>query len=187
MKPVRHIDRRVRAATLGTLACALLGVTGSSVAQTAAPVGVTKPAQYECSGLEGVALSNCKDLNAAAANGAAALNATAPGNATHDCADMTGSALATCLDLNGQKAAPAMTDNGRTMQSPPGIGQAGTGNETGATGTPAGTDANSIAPRGGASSDNAGAATTQAPAMRPPAAMTPPSGLPANPTMPGTR
>jgi hypothetical protein len=192
MKPPRHADRfgnrRFCAATRGTLACALLAATGIGLAQTTAPVGVTKPAEYECSGLEGVALSNCKDLNAASANSAATPKATPPANATHDCSDMTGSALATCLELNGQKATPARaaTDNGSAVQSPPGNGQ------TGSTGSPAGSDANSIAPRG-MNSGNAGAAgtppgATTPPSAPPPAATTPPSGgLPANPTVPGSR
>ncbi len=147
MKALPHADRfdsrRLRAATLGVLAGVLLAVIGDGVAQTATPVGVTKAAEYECSGLEGVALSNCKELNASAASGAATLRAP-PANATHDCADMTGSALATCLDLNGQRVTPAVTDNGAVQSSPAG-GQAGTASGANATGPSTGTEANSIA------------------------------------------
>jgi hypothetical protein len=186
MKALPHADRldsrRVRAPTLGALACVLLAATGYGVAQTATPVGVTKPAEYECSGLEGVALSNCKALNAAAVDGAATLRSASPSNATHDCSDMTGSALAICLDLNGQKVSPAVTDNGSAMQSPPGGEQSGAASGANAAGTQTGTDANSIAPRGGMNSGNAGTATTL------PAGTTPPSGrIPVNPMVPGAR
>jgi hypothetical protein len=76
--------------------------------QTAAPVGVAKPAEYDCSGLEGVALTSCRQLNAAAVQGAIVRSGGSP-NSTHDCAGMIGAALAICRDLNGQVAIPVTT------------------------------------------------------------------------------
>ena len=79
----------------------LLVVAGTAAAQTAAPIGVTKPAEYDCAGLEGAPLTSCRELNAAAIRGAMVRSGTVP-NSTHDCLGMSGAALATCLDLNGQ-------------------------------------------------------------------------------------
>ena len=60
-------------------------------------VGTSKPALYDCFGLEGVALRNCAALNSAAANPVGSNP-----SASHDCSGMTGAALATCRDLNGE-------------------------------------------------------------------------------------
>jgi hypothetical protein len=87
----------------------LLIVAGLAMGQTTAPVGITKPAEYDCSGIEGVALSNCKKLNARAAR-CAVLQNNASSNAAYDCAGMTGAALAACLDLNAPEVPVPSSD-----------------------------------------------------------------------------
>jgi hypothetical protein len=97
---------------LSKLSAALLAVVAvAAVGQTTVPVGVTKPAAYDCNGLEGVALTHCRQLNAAAVSGALVRPEVADSQ-THDCAGMSGAALATCRDLNGQSAAPVAGANG---------------------------------------------------------------------------
>jgi hypothetical protein len=96
---------------LRQLAVALLAVTGTAMGQTAAPVGVAKPAEYDCSGLAGVALTSCRQLNAGAVKGAMA-RSDGTSNSTHDCDGMSGAALATCRDLNGQSPAPGADASG---------------------------------------------------------------------------
>jgi hypothetical protein len=90
--------------SLRRLGVALLAVAGTAMAQTPAPVGTSTPAEYDCNGLEGVALTSCRQLNAAAVGGALVNPSASP---THDCAGMSGATFATCRDLNGQLAVPA--------------------------------------------------------------------------------
>ena len=93
----------------------VLGAAGTAAGQASTPVGVAKPAEYDCAGLEGPALTSCRDLNAAAIKGAMVRPGTAP-HSTHDCFGMSGAALATCLDLNGQlPAGTAATVGGGSM------------------------------------------------------------------------
>src|SRR5450631_4431777 len=96
-----HTNRAVF--SLRQLGVALLAVAGTAMAQTPAPVGTSTPAEYDCSGLEGVALTSCRQLNAAAVGGALVNSNASP---THDCAGMSGATLATCRDLNGQLVVP---------------------------------------------------------------------------------
>jgi hypothetical protein len=97
------------ALSLRRLGIALLAIAGTAMAQTSAPVGTTKPAEYDCDGLEGVALTSCRQLNAAAVGGALVKST---GSANYDCAGMSGASLTTCRDLNGQIAVPAPGANG---------------------------------------------------------------------------
>jgi len=90
---------------LRSTSVALWAVAAAASAQTA-PIGTTRPAEYDCSGLAGVALTSCRQLNADAVKGAT-LHNDASVNTTHDCAGMTGGALATCRDLNGAPNAVA--------------------------------------------------------------------------------
>lgn len=107
-----YVDRHSMLFLLGLgIATALLMVAGSAMSQTAVPAGNSKPAEYSCSGLEGVALTSCRQLNAAAVGGAIVTPGTARGR-NYDCAGMSGSALATCRDLNGEIAVPAASDGG---------------------------------------------------------------------------
>jgi hypothetical protein len=109
MKPTQISRSRAdRLSSLRRLAVALLAVAGAAMGQTAAPVGVATSAEYDCSGLEGVALTSCRQLNAAAIQGAMVRSDGSP-NFTHDCADMSGAALARCRELNGQPAIPVTT------------------------------------------------------------------------------
>ena len=102
---------------LSHIALALLVVAGTAMSQTTAPVGTTKPAAYDCSGIEGVALANCKQLNTAAVQ-CAMLKNNSPSNSTHDCSGMTGAALATCLDLNGRAVQTYSPDAGGATSRP---------------------------------------------------------------------
>lgn len=116
---------------------ALLVVAGTAAAQTTAPIGVAKPAEYDCAGLEGAPLTRCRELNAAAVRGAMVRSGTVP-NSTHDCLGMREAALATCLDLNGQlPAGTAATvgggpvggaTNGSVLSNSPGVAQPPSGN-----------------------------------------------------------
>jgi hypothetical protein len=97
-----------RGLSLSTLGVALLAVAGTAMGQSNLPRGTARPAEYACSGLEGVALTSCRQLNEAAIQGAS-IKSNSSVSPTHDCAGMSGGALATCRDLNGQ---PAMPDGG---------------------------------------------------------------------------
>jgi hypothetical protein len=124
------------ALSLRRLGIALLAVAGTAMSQTSAPVGTTKPAEYECSGLEGVALTNCRQLNAAAA-GSALVQSN--GSGTHDCAGMSGASLTTCRDLNGQLTAPVPGASGASavpngagyVTNAPAVGATSSGATTG--------------------------------------------------------
>jgi len=92
----------------------------AAAAQTAPTHGTSKPAGYECSGMEGAALTRCLNLNAAATQNSDT-RTEVPSNASHDCADMTGAALSTCMELNGQRApATAPGNNGGAYYTPQG-------------------------------------------------------------------
>ncbi len=88
----------------GHLGIALLAVASTAISQTSAPVGISKSAEYDCNGLEGVALTSCRQLNASAARGALVQS---NGSAAYDCAGMTGASLMTCRDLNGEPVVSA--------------------------------------------------------------------------------
>jgi hypothetical protein len=77
--------------------------SGSALAKSdpGVAVGYTKPAAYDCGGLEGVALRHCRELNAAAASRATEKTGASTGT-TNNCADLTGAALSACRNLNGQ-------------------------------------------------------------------------------------
>jgi hypothetical protein len=95
LQPMKVTNSRTHTCSLTLLSVALLALPLGTSGQTA----TTKPAAYECSGLEGAALTSCRDLNAAAANSAAI---TTNQRTSHDCSGMTGGSLTTCMDLNGQ-------------------------------------------------------------------------------------
>jgi len=126
---------------LGMHALAVAGViavvclAAPAAAQTAPVHGTATPAEYECSGLEGVALSNCTNLNAAAAQ-SAVTKPDGPSNESHDCADMTGASLSTCMELNGQRvqAPPSGASSGNMYPLWEGQGSS-TGSNVGAQGT----------------------------------------------------
>ena len=123
-----HTNRAVF--SLRQLGVALLAVAGTAMAQTPAPVGTSTPAEYDCSGLEGVALTSCRQLNAAAVGGALVNSNASP---THDCAGMSGATLATCRDLNGQLVVPVpgaydaggIVNGGGIMTTAPGTASPG--------------------------------------------------------------
>jgi len=116
---------------------ALLAVAGTTAGQTTTPIGVTKPAEYDCAGLEGAPLTSCRELNAAAIRGAMSRSGTVS-NSTHDCLGMSGAALATCLDLNGQRPAGTAATvgggaiggatTGTALPNGPGVAQPPSGN-----------------------------------------------------------
>jgi hypothetical protein len=87
----------VRLLSLRALSVALSCVAGIAISQTIAPLGTAKRADYDCSGLDGAALTSCRQLNAAAAGGALIIPDAAL-SSTDDCAGMSGAALSTCRD-----------------------------------------------------------------------------------------
>ena len=96
-----------KAALLGLL-FAIMATSGSALAE------------YECSGLEGVALSHCRALNAAAASGSA-LAKSDPGvpvgytrPAAYECSGLEGAALRHCWALNAAAASRATEKSGST-------------------------------------------------------------------------
>ena len=115
VQPLKATNSRTHACSLTLLSVALLGLPLGASGQTA----TTKPAAYECSGLEGAALTSCRNLNAAAANSAAI---TTNPRTSHDCSGMTGGSLTTCLDLNGQlpQAVPNSSGAGQSLPLPSG-------------------------------------------------------------------
>jgi hypothetical protein len=143
MQPTQSLRSQThRVLSLRRLGVALVAVAGTAMGQMAAPVGVAKPAEYDCSGLEGVALTSCRQLNAAAIKGAVA-RSDGSLNATHDCADMSGAALATCRELNGQLATPVTTsgtDATATTGEKSPIAPYGAGVPPAGNGTPSGTE-----------------------------------------------
>jgi hypothetical protein len=92
-----------RATLLGVL-FAIIATNGSALAQSGS---------YECSGLEGVALTNCRALNPAAAREAAVaqsdrgapVGVTRP--AAYECSGLEGIALRHCRALNAAAASRA--------------------------------------------------------------------------------
>ena len=67
--PVTFVRPLNALALFGFCGAALFVVAGTAAAQTA-PIGVAKPAEYDCAGLEGAPLTSCRELNAAAIRGA---------------------------------------------------------------------------------------------------------------------
>ena len=127
-------------AVAGALGVAWLVVAGTVAGQTPAPIGVAKPAEYDCAGLEGPPLTSCRALNAAAISGAMVRSGSAP-NATHDCDGMSGAALATCLDLNrrlpvDEPATTAGGGSGTALSNGPGVGKPASGSGVGPTPLP---------------------------------------------------
>jgi hypothetical protein len=88
--------------TLLALAITLAGAVPAA-AQTpdAAPVGSSKQAEYDCSGMTWTALDNCRKLNADNARAGSGPVQTTPRGATNDCSGMVGAPLETCLQMNG--------------------------------------------------------------------------------------
>jgi hypothetical protein len=127
--PHSHVNRVLSLRRLGV---ALLVVASTAMGQTTAPVGIAKPAAYDCSGLAGVALTSCRQLNAAAVEGAA-VRSDGSSNNSHDCAGMSGAALATCRELNGQPAIPGMGAAGANSGGPAVYGGGSNTTATGST------------------------------------------------------
>jgi hypothetical protein len=147
---------RIRA--LRTIGVVMLTVAGTGMSQPSVPIGTTRPAEYDCSGLEGVALRNCLQLNAAAIVEASGKSDTP--DSTYDCADMSGAALLICRDLNAHWVAPGTGQNSGSIS---GFGAAG------ATAPNAG-GAPLSRPMGGAATDASGSGgieSTVAPAPPP--------------------
>ena len=77
----------------------MLGVLFGIIATSGSALAQSGP--YDCSGVEGVALSHCRALNAAAARRATEQTGS-PTGARNNCTDLTGAALSSCRDLNGE-------------------------------------------------------------------------------------
>jgi hypothetical protein len=94
----------------------LLGVLFGIVATGGSALAQSGP--YDCSGVEGVALSNCRALNAAAKSGSAQPQ-SAPGAwvgvakpAAYECSGLDGEALRSCRALNAAAARRAVEQRG---------------------------------------------------------------------------
>jgi hypothetical protein len=91
----------LRSAALGIVLTSSAMLCGAQTAPGVDTPGSTKPAAYDCFGLEGVPLTRCKSLNAEHGTSSSVAASTVPAGGGHDCADMTGDSLATCQALNG--------------------------------------------------------------------------------------
>ncbi len=89
------------------LGCAVqVGAQSTAGVSAVAPPGVSKQAEYDCSGMTWTPLENCLRLNADNARaGSTTVDKSARG-ATHDCSGMIGAPLETCRKLNGQTPEP---------------------------------------------------------------------------------
>ncbi len=89
------------------LGCALrVDAQPAADASAVAPPGVSKQAEYDCSGMTWTPLENCLRLNADNARAGSTSPDRSPRGATHDCSGMIGTPLETCRKLNGQSAEP---------------------------------------------------------------------------------
>ncbi len=94
----------------------LFGVLFGIIATSGSALAQSGP--YDCSGVEGVALSNCRALNTAAASGSARPQ-SAPGvlvgvtrPAAYECSGLEGVALSHCRALNAAAARRATEQTG---------------------------------------------------------------------------
>jgi hypothetical protein len=117
-----------RSVALGVVLASCAMLCDAQTAPDVATPGSTKPAAYDCSGLEGTPLTRCISLNAENGTSSSTAASTVPSGGGHDCADMTGDALATCQALNGAKPASAGGASAPQLQ--------GQGNSSPSTATP---------------------------------------------------
>jgi hypothetical protein len=107
----------VRASFLPGLSVALFCVAGVASSETMTPAGTAKPAEQDCSGLEGAALTSCRQLDAASGGGALVMPDAALSSA-HDCARINGAPPAACRDLEEATPPPESGGTSATESAP---------------------------------------------------------------------